>query len=270
MIGTSGEWRRTAAASQRTKSAVIGDVALPVDHETLEARVDALDLLPVGVGMRPEAGPPGVVELVERAVFAAEPVAERGHAARAAALAGVFVGEVPERERGVPAVARGERLVDLADLLAVDGGRGAVVVAAAPEVALRRDGLRPVHAEHLRVLLRQPRGPGAGGRGEDDRHAARGAAVHHVVEPAELVAALLGLERGPGEDADGDRVDPGEREEAEVLVEDAGHVAPLVGVVVAAVEEEGEPGVEGCVHGAHCSAPLHAAASGLARGTGFW
>ena len=232
----------------------VGDEAPPVDDEAVEARVDALDLVPVRVAVRPEAGPPGVVELVERAVFLAEPVAERGHAARAAALAGVFVGEVPERERGVLPVALGERAVDSPDLLAVDGRRGAVVVPAAPEVALRRDGLRPVHAEDLGILLRHPRGAGAGGRGKDDRHAALGAAVHHVVEPAELVAALLGLERGPGEDADGDRVDPGEREEAEVLVEDAGHVAPLVGVVVAAVEEEGEPGVEGCVHGENCTA----------------
>ena len=215
----------------------------------------AVELVPVGVGVRPEAGPPGVVELVERAVLRAEPVAERGHAERAAALAGVFVREVPERERGVLAVARRERRVDLRDLLAVDGRREAVVVAAAPEVALRRDRLRPVHAQHLGVFLRHPRGAGAGGRGEDDRHAARGAAVHHVVEPAELVAALLGLERGPGEDADGDRVDPGEREEAEVLVEDARDVAPLVGVVVAAVEEEGEPGVERCVHDADFTAP---------------
>ena len=218
----------------------VGDEALPVEDEPVEARVDALDLAPVRVAVRPEAGPPGVVELVERAVPGAEPVAERGHAERAAALAVVFVGEVPDRERGVPAVALGERRVDLPHLLAVDGRREAVVVAAAPEVALRRDRLGPVHAQHLGVLLRQPRGARAGGRGEDDRHAAPGAAVHHVVEPAELVAALLGLERGPGEDADGDRVDPGEGEEAEVLVHRAGDVAPLVGVVVSAVEEEGK------------------------------
>ena len=38
-----------------------------------------------------------------------------------------------------------------------------------------------------------------------------------------------------------------------VLVEDAWHVSPLVGVVVAAMEEEGEPGIEGCVHGAQYS-----------------
>ena len=110
----------------------------------------------------------------------------------------------------------------------------------------------------------------AGRRREDDRQPARGAAVHHVVEPAELVAALLGLERGPGEDADGDRIDPGEREQAEILVEDAGHVAPLVGVVVAAVEEEGELGVERGVHGGHSTAFRGASASGLARGAGFW
>jgi len=67
--------------------------------------------------------------------------------------------------------------------------------------------------------------------------AARREAVEDRVEPGQLEAALLRLERRPREDADRERAATGLLHEREVLLDDGGLVQPLVGVPVAAVEQ---------------------------------
>ena len=101
------------------------------------------------------------------------------------------------------------------------------------------EGTAPVTADalDLGILERQPLRLGAGGRREEDVPALGRDAVENTVEPVEAVAAFLGLEANPGEDRDGEGVAARLLHEADVLLEDVGAIEPLVGVVVAAVED---------------------------------
>jgi hypothetical protein len=67
--------------------------------------------------------------------------------------------------------------------------------------------------------------------------------VEHPVEPAELVSAGLRLEEPPRKDADRDEVDAALVHEADVLEPDL--LRPLLGVVVASVEDVRDLGDEG-------------------------
>ena len=69
----------------------------------------------------------------------------------------------------------------------------------------------------------------------------------HLVHPVEREAARLGLQRRPGEHAEGDEVDPGAPHQRDVLVPDG--PVPLLGVVVPAEGEAADARAEG-VHAA--------------------
>ena len=222
---------------------LVGVEAPAVHDHRGQRRIRHADLAPVREAVRPEAAPPRLVERFECEVLLLEPLAEDLVAERTFAAGVVFVRDVPHRERGVAAVALGELCVDDLALLAVDGRGRAVVVAVALLFAQGVGvGARRMHAADLGILLGHPVGLGAGGRGEDDRHLRTLGAGHDVVDESEVEEPLLGLERGPGEDADRGGVDAGQLEEAEVLVHRAGDVGPLVGIVVPAVEHEGKAG----------------------------
>ena len=98
-----------------------------------------------------------------------------------------------------------------------------------------------VDAPHLGVLLGHPARLSAAWRREEGVVAVGGEAVHDVVEPGELEAALFGLEGGPREDADGEGVAARLLHQAEVLFEDGGLVEPLLRAPVAAVQDVREP-----------------------------
>ena len=219
---------------------LVGDEALPAQRQAVHiALADgrrAVQLAPVGVRLGPESRPPRMVERVERAVFALQKFAKRLLAQFAVTCAAVFVGNVPADDGRMMAEALGERRVDPADELAVDRRGEAVVVAVAVQIA----PAVLAHAQHLGVLFAHPRGARAAGRGEKGVDAIFGEAVEHVLEPVEVKAAFLRLERRPCEDADAHQVAAGELHQPDVLFEDVRLVAPLVGVVIAAVAEEGE------------------------------
>ena len=216
---------------------LLGGKALPVELEAVDGLLadgrGRLDLAPVGVGVAPEGGPPRGVERVKRAVLFLQPQAEVLLAGRAVALAGQLVGDVPGAQRGVILVALGQQRVDLLHLVAVDFAGEAVVVA--PAVQLLFAAL--VDAQHLGVLLAHPRGASGRGRGQDRGDAVCGHLVHDLVQPGEVVDALLGLQRLPGEYAHRQRVDARELGHAHVFVPDDVLIGePLVGVVVAAMD----------------------------------
>ena len=133
------------------------------------------------------------------------------------------------------AKAGGQLLVDLLHLLAVDGGGVAVVVALAEEDA---PAVR-AHAQHLRVLARQPRGTRAGGRSQIDAHAGGIEIVDDFAHPVKVVLPLLGLKRGPREDAQRDDVHVRLLHQLDVFGENVRAVEPLVGVVVRAIAQNG-------------------------------
>ena len=65
-----------------------------------------------------------------------------------------------------------------------------MVVTGAEVVALKL----LIHAQHLGILLRHPRRARAGGRGQNHMDAALPQPVNHLVQPSEVIYALLGLQ----------------------------------------------------------------------------
>jgi hypothetical protein len=150
----------------------------------------------------------------------------------------------------MPAIALGQAAVDLGHALA-EHRRGPAVVHAAADLAAVA-GLPD--ALHLGVGLGQPgRLAGAGG-GEDGETTGGGEAVHDAVEPVERPHVRGRLHRRPGEDAHRQVVEPGAREEREVLVDDLGALQPLVGIPVGAMDEMGMAGVQRRI--AHTGYPM--------------
>ena len=171
-----------------------------------------VNLLPVGDGVGPEVVPPGVVQSFQGAVLLFQPLPESRLAQGAAALAAVLVGQVPQNDPGVLGEALGQGGVHQAHLLPVDGGGVAVVVPAAALVPVKA-GADPAD---FRVLLAHPQGLGAGRRGQHGVDAVFVQVVNDLFQPVELVAALFGLQLGPGENGHGYAVDMGLLHQADV------------------------------------------------------
>ena len=198
-------------------------------------RAGAFNLLPAGVFVAPEFVAPRLVQRFQRAVALLQPVPEGLLAQGTVALAPELVGNVPHLHRRVTAKAPGQLLVDGTYLFPVNGGGVAVVVPLAEQPALTFGG----DAQHLRVLLRQPVGACAAGRGKVHADARGPQAVDDVRQPVQLIVALRRLQRGPGEHAHRNHVHVGGLHQFNVTFEDIGAVQPLLGVVVAAVVQGG-------------------------------
>ncbi len=248
-VGRDGHVRRDLAQRdhlvEHEVGGLVGDETFPIQVVAVDAGLadlaGRLDLAPVGVGVAPERGPPGLVEVVQRSVAGAQPLGEGGPAMVAVTLAAVLVGKVPEQQRRVILVALGQQRVDDERLLAIDRRAEAVVVAATVQIA---PAVRP-HAQHFRILGRHPGRARAGRRGQHRVGPVFGQHVHDPVQPAELEAAFLRLKMGPREDADRHGVAVGQLHEAHVLGPDL--LGPLVRIVVAAMQHVGELGVDWAV-----------------------
>ena len=200
-----------------------------VGHGGRDARRQHLVEAPVV--LRPEGGAPGVVQLVDRAVAVGQPAPEGcgAHVAVAAAVvAAQLVAHVPEPDGRVRAVAPGHLADQPQGVLAEHRRAGAPgLPAARPERAALG-----VDREDLRMRAGQPgRGSGGGG-GQVDRDAGVVQEREHLVEPAELVAAGLGLQQTPGEHPERHEPDAGLGHQRHVLAPHRRR--PLLGVVVAA------------------------------------
>lgn len=207
--------------------------------DALAQGVGGDNLVPVVEGVAPELGVPSLVDGLDGAVLLLQPHAELFLAVLAVALAAILVADMPAGDVGVGAVALGQLYHQLAGVLLEDQAVGAMVVA----VAKLMPAALVIHAGDLGVLLAQPSGHGRSGGGHDDVVTLFGEHVHDVVQLGEIVGGFIGLELCPGEHVDGGGVDARLLEEPHVLVPNL--AGPLVGVVVAAVEDT----VEGRFHG---------------------
>ena len=218
-----------------------GEVGLPQAAEVHPFRegIRGDDLVPVVEGVAPELGVPGFVYGFQRPVFPAQPDPEGLFAVFAVAAGVVLVADMPADDVGVAGVAAGQLFHQPAGELLVDGGVGAVVV---PPAELMPAALK-VHPGDLGVALYHPGGEGTGGGGEDDVEALPAEHLDNLVQLGKVVGFFVRLELGPGEDVDGGGVDAGLFEQADVFVPDV--AGPLVGVIIAAVEDMGEGGLHG-------------------------
>ncbi len=192
-----------------------------------------LNLAPVGIGVAPERGPPGLIEFIQRGIAIAQPIGEGRATMVAVTFAAVLVGEMPEQQRRMILVAVGQQGVDDARLLAVDRRTETVVVATAMQIA---PAVRP-HAQHFRVLGRHPGRARTGRRGQHSVGPVLGQHVHDLIQPAEFEPTFLRLKFCPREDAHRHGVAMGQLHETHVLVPDS--LRPLVRVVVTAMQHVG-------------------------------
>ena len=201
------------------------------------------DVLEGGVALAPEAGAPRVVHRRDVAVPAPQPLPERGRAGVAVArrvVAAVLVRDVPHRQRRVVAVALRHRLGEAHGVVAEDRRAGAVGLPPAGPQSVAVAG----HRQRVGVAVREPGRRRGGAGGQVDGDATLVQQVHDLVQPAQVEASGLGLERRPGEDPHRDEADAGLAHQRDVL---RPHVAgPLLGVVVAAESDAvGGPGAHG-------------------------
>ena len=220
---------------------LVGDKALPGKVQPVNGFFAdgrrTVQLVPVGEGFAPKAGPPGVVQGVQRAVTALQEFPEGTLAQLAVAFAAVFVGDVPAHHRRVLAEALGQCAVDPLNEFTVGGGGKAVVVTTSVEVA---HSVRP-HPQYLGVALAHPCRPCAAWRGQKHRNPGFVQPIQHFFQPVKGKPPILGLQRRPGEYAYTHQIAARQLHQAYVLLKYIGPVQPLVGVVVAAMSEKRKP-----------------------------
>ena len=150
---------------------LLGGEALPIEllrmHGLLADGGGRFDLRPVGIGVAPERGPPGLIERVQRAVFFLQPGAEILLTGGAMAFAAELVADVPAAQRGMVFIALRQQGIDFLHLGAVYFARQAVIVTAAVELF---DALF-IDAQHLGVLLCHPGRTRAAGGGQQHVYA---------------------------------------------------------------------------------------------------
>ena len=192
-----------------------------------------MDLIPVAISLAPECGAPGVVERVERLVACLQPAAKAFDGCRREALgdmAGIFVVDMPHRQRRVVAISRGQRAGQACHALAIGAAARAVTLA---RTRIKRDAIAR-HRQAVRIFCGHPGRRRGGGGGQIDHDAARVQLVHDPIQPAKVKLAFARFEPGPAKDGQRDHVDTGLAHQPDVLVPD--RFGPLFRVVIAAVE----------------------------------
>ncbi len=217
---------------------VPGGEALPLQVQAHDAglAVDegGLYLVEIVVAMAPKESPPGAVELFDViVVFLSQIFTEFRYTVVAVAFPAELVGDVVHDHAGMGAEPLRQLSVYEGHLLPVDGGAHAVVVASA--VVLPHAHL--VHPHGLGVFCVQPGGAGSRGRGQHGVDAVLIEPVYDLRQPVKIVLSLLGLQHRPGKNAYAGAVDAGLLHQLHVLLQDVRPVQPLLGIVVAAVDE---------------------------------
>ena len=223
---------------------LIAHEALPVQIQAVKAvfpvRDRTVDLIPGGIGMAPEGGPPGMVQILQRFIFFPEPfpeglLAELAVAFSAQPVSAVLVGNMPQDHSGMTAQPPGKLPVDLLHLSAHQRGCGAEIMPPAGKVphAVRS------HLAHLVVLLHEPLGHRAAGRGENGINAVFIKPVNDPSQPAEMILALCRFQLRPGKNAQGNAVYMGLLHQPDVFLQHPGAVQPLIRIVVSSVQKMG-------------------------------
>ena len=190
------------------------------------------NVIKIREGVRPEGGPVGLIEVFDGLVFVAEPIVKCGNAFVAkAVLSVVFVGNMPQNERGVNLVSFGQFRVDRPAFFALNRRGSAVVMSAA--VALSRAIC--IHAANFRIGSTEPGGFRAAGGSHDRVRVVGCNLIHDCIKPIEREFAFFGLERGPGEYANGCSIAARQLHEAHIFIPNIRCGDPLIGIVIPAV-----------------------------------
>ena len=195
-----------------------------------------IDLRPVGVGLIPEHGAPGVVEGIKGAVLLPEKFTEGCGISLGIEIAGFAVDlvvDLPAYDGRMMPVVPGQLLHNAGAELLIN--RRVVVVVPAAAVAVKH----AVHAavEHLGILFRQPGGGRGGGGAEDHLHAHPGAQIQETVKKVEGELAFMEFKLAPGKLPYPDHRNPAVQHAAQVILPEG--FGPVLGVVTGAYGQGG-------------------------------
>ena len=216
---------------------LVRDKALPIERQAVHVhfavRLRRVNLVPARIRVAPEVRPPRVVQVIERLILLFQPIAERLLAQRAVALAAVLVRKVPQNDARVVCKALCKALIHLAGLLSVHGGCIAVVMARAGKVA----HTVILHTANLLILFAHPKRLCTGRCGQHGINAVFVEIVDDLLQPVEVVFALIRLQMCPGENTDRHAVDIRFLHQLHVLLENLGIAQPLFGIIIAAMQQ---------------------------------
>lgn len=207
----------------------------PIERSDADRPVRGVNLIPVGKIVPPEGAPIVLIEIFERLITVLQEIVEFGETFFAEAFAAVFVADVPAGESGVFGVAFRQLAVDDPDPFPEEFRRKAMFLPFAPGGAVHA-GIAFAHKVDFRVIHPQPRGAGGGRRGQKKFFAASFGPFKNIVEPGEVEHALLFLDLPPGEDRHRKGVAMRFIHQFEIAVDNAGVIQPLIGIVVAPMQ----------------------------------
>ena len=218
----------------------VADEPFPVQvlaaHQVLPHRRGGGDLCKIRIPVAPEAAPPGGVQFLHgTVVLFPQPAAELLLAVGTAALPAVLVGHVPQGQGRVILVPLRQQPVEGGGLLPIQR-RGEAMLLPHPVVPPQPPLVRP---QDLRVFHRHPGGRRGGGGGQGRPDPRRRQPVHGPVQPAEIVFPLPGLQIRPGEDPDGDDIEPRLLHQPDILLQHRRVLPPLLRIIVRPVPQPG-------------------------------
>ena len=214
----------------------VGDKPFPVQiqsmHRHLAPGRRAFNLVETVVGMAPEGGGPGLVEPVNGLIFFFQPFPERLLAQRTVAFAPVLIGQMPGNYAWMISELFCQFFIDDPYFFPIYRGGIAMIVPCPEQVSgtIRR------HPQHLRILVRHPFGPGAGGCSQHGGNSVFIQAVNDFFHPVEIKYALFRLQLCPGENSQGYFIDLCLFEIFDILLQDLRHIQPLFRIIIAAVD----------------------------------
>ena len=228
------------ALRHHERLALMGGEAPPVDEHAVGAGfrhfAGRFHLRPVGVAVAPERCPPRLIEVFQRSIALFQPLAEFLLTQRAVAVAGKFVGQMPENDRRMMRIPLRQRRVDFPHFAAINRAGQAMIMPSAEVVAL----IVLIHTQDFGVFLRHPRRTRARRRCQNDVDAAAPQSVDDLVQPREVVHAVLRFQPCPRENRDRHTVHMCIVHEFNIPFQNLRMIQPLVRVIVAAVQENRE------------------------------
>ena len=183
--------------------------------------------------MSPESGPVDFIQSFERSVTLFQEIDKLLPAESAVTRPVVFIADMPPAERRMRSIALRKSAYDHRQFFAHDRRGPAVVLPSAP----RHPFAFFVDAVRFRIFMSEPCGAGAGRSCQKNFLPVDTAALHNIVEPCKIESPLFRFILRPGKNADGKGVAVRLVHQPEIVVDNAGSLQPLIGVVVTAVKK---------------------------------
>ena len=225
------------ALRHHERLALMGGEAPPVDEHAVGAGfrhfAGRFHLRPVGVAVAPERCPPRLIEVFQRSIAFFQPLAEFFLTQRAVAVAGKFVGQMPENDRRMMRIPLRQRRVDFPHFAAINRAGQAVIVPSAEVVAL----VVLIHAQDFGVFLRHPRRTRAARRGQKYMNAGGIQFIENSIQPGEIKYPFARLKFRPAKYAHRHHIAFCLLHHGNVFINNVGVILPLFRIIIRAMQQ---------------------------------